>query len=175
MAEHSYTSRRELDQYTFHPAVTLLAPLACILLQAMVPKTLPWLAILDLPLLATIFFAVARRNPIAGTVTGTLIGLLQDGLTNHPFGVYGIAKAIVGYAAASIGFVVDVENIPIRAGLTFGFSVLQSVLLYLIAHLLLGDPTYAAHPVHELLRAVVNSAVAIPVFFLLDRFKTRAD
>jgi rod shape-determining protein MreD len=53
--------------------------------------------------------------------------------------------------------------------------VLQSVLLYLIAHLLLGDPTYAAHPVHELLRAVVNSAVAIPVFFLLDRFKTRAD
>jgi rod shape-determining protein MreD len=173
MAEHSYTSRRELDQYGFHPAVTLLAPLACILLQVLLPKTFPWLAILDLPLIATIFFAVARRSPIAGTVTGTLIGFFQDGLTNQYFGVNGIAKGIVGYIAASIGFAVDIENVMNRALLVFSLSLLNSGLLYVIAHWLLGDVTYKLTPLHELIRAVANSVVAIPLFYLLDRFRTR--
>jgi rod shape-determining protein MreD len=173
MAEHSYTSRRELDQYAFHPAVTLLVPVVCILLQVVLPKTFPRLAILDLPLIAVIFFSVARRSQIAGTVTGTLIGLFQDGLTNHPFGVNGIAKGIIGYIAASIGFAVDVENLVNRVVLNFCFSLLQSALLYLIARWLLGDATVHLMPVHELIRAVSNTAVAIPMFYMLDRFRVR--
>jgi rod shape-determining protein MreD len=173
MAEHSYTSRREIDQYGFHPAVTILAPLACILVQAILPKTFPWLISLDLPLIATIFFAVSRRSPIAGTVTGTLIGLFQDGLSNNHFGEYGIAKAIVGYIAASIGFAVDVENVVNRALLVFSLSLVQSGLMYVISHLLLGDMTYKLAPLHELVRAVANCVVGIPVFYLLDRFRTR--
>src|SRR3984957_13748530 len=129
MAERSYTSREKLDQYGFHPGVTVMAPLVCILLQAMLPKTFPWLIHIDLPLLAVIFFAVSRRSPIAGTVTGTLIGLFQDGLTNHPFGIFGIAKGFIGYCAASIGFAIDVENSVNRAVMVFAFSLLQSVLL----------------------------------------------
>ena len=173
MPEHSYTSRRELDQYAFHPAVTLLVPVVCILLQVVLPKTFPRLAILDLPLIAVIFFSVARRSQIAGTVTGTLIGLFQDGLTNHPFGVNGIAKGIIGYIAASIGFAVDVENLVNRIVLNFCFSLLQSGLLYLIARWLLGDATVRLLPVHELIRAVSNTAVAIPLFYMLDRFRVR--
>jgi rod shape-determining protein MreD len=173
MAEHSYTSRRELDQYAFHPAVTLLVPVVCILLQVVLPKTFPRLAILDLPLIAVIFFSVARRSQIAGTMTGTLIGLFQDGLTNHPFGVNGIAKGIIGYIAASIGFAVDVENLVNRIVLNFCFSLLQSGLLYLIARWLLGDATVRLLPVHELIRAVSNTAVAIPLFYMLDRFRVR--
>ncbi|HXS13732.1 MAG TPA: rod shape-determining protein MreD [Acidobacteriaceae bacterium] len=173
MPEHSYTSRAELDQYAFRPIVTVLAPLLCILLQAMLPKTWAKFNYVDLPLIATIFFAVARRNPITGTITGTLIGLLQDGLTNHPFGVYGIAKAIIGYIAASIGFAVDVDNMVNRVLLNFGFSLVQSGMLYLITRRLLADPSVHLQPVHELVCAVVNAIVAIPVFLLLDRFKLR--
>ena len=173
MAEHSYTSREEMDQYGFHPGVTLLAPLICILLQAMLPKTFPWLIHIDLPLVATIFFAVSRRSPIAGAVTGTLIGLFQDGLTNHPFGVEGIAKGVIGYVAASIGFAVDVDNLVNRMALVFTLSLFQSGLLYVIAHWLLGDVTYRLLPWHEAGSAVANCAVAIPMFFLLDRFRTR--
>jgi rod shape-determining protein MreD len=173
MPEHSYTSRRELDQYAFRPVVTVLAPLLCLVLQAMLPKTFPKFAILDLPLIATIFFAVARRNPISGTLTGTIIGLFQDGLTNRPFGVNGIAKGVIGYLAASIGFAVDVDNVTNRALMIFAFSLLQSGMLYLISRRLLGDVTVHLQPVHELLRAVANTVVAIPLFFLLDRFKIR--
>jgi rod shape-determining protein MreD len=173
MAEHSYTSRQELEQHDFHPAVTVLAPLTCILLQVLLPNAVPWLANLDLPLVATIFFAVARRSQIAGSVTGMTIGLFQDGLTNHPFGVDGIAKTIVGYIAASIGFAVDVENIINRIVLVFGFSLLQSGLLYVIAHWLLGDPTYRLLPLQQLLSALANTVVALPIFYVLDKFKTR--
>jgi len=173
MPEHSYTSRAELDQYAFRPIVTVLAPLLCILLQAMLPKTWAKFNYVDLPLIATIFFAVARRNPITGTITGTVIGLLQDGLTNHPFGVYGIAKGIIGYIAASIGFAVDVDNMINRVLLNFGFSLVQSGMLYLITRRLLADPSVHLQPLHELICAIVNAVVAIPVFLLLDRFKIR--
>ena len=171
MAEHSYTSRRELDQYRFHPAVTLLAPLACVLLQVELPKLWPYFAILDLPLIAVIFFAVARRSPIAGTFTGAAIGLLQDALSNQPIGVNGMAKCVIGYAAASIGVKVDVENIGTRALMNFGFSLLQSVLLFLIQRRLLGLPDAHLLWVHELIRAAVDMAISLPVFLLLDRGK----
>lgn len=173
MREISYTSRRELDQYTFHPLVTILAPLACILLQVTLPKVFPAVGILDLPLIATIYFAVSRRSPIAGAVTGTFIGLFQDGLTNHPFGVFGIAKAMVGYSAASIGFAVDLDNVINRAILNFLLSITQSVLYFVITRYLLANPTVHLEPVHEILRAVANTVVAIPLFYLLDHFRTR--
>jgi rod shape-determining protein MreD len=172
MAEHSYTSRRELDQYVFHPAVTVLVPVAAVLLQTVLPKLWRPLEILDLPLVIVIFFALARRSPIAGTVTGTLIGLFQDGLTNLPLGINGIAKAIIGYIAASVGFAVDVENLINRVAMNFFFCLLQSLMLYFISRFLVADPR-ALRPVHELLRAVCNTVVAVPIFFLLDNFRHR--
>lgn len=175
MPEHSYTSRRELEQYRFHPLVTVLAPLLCVLLGAMLPRLWPKLDILDLPLIATVFFAVSRRSPVAGTLTGTAIGLLQDAFTDLPFGVNGIAKAIVGYLAASLGFAIDVENIFNRVLMNFVASLLQSAILYLITRRLLGDITVQLRPVYELIRAGVNTAVAIPIFLLLDRFRVLAE
>ena len=171
MANRSYTSRRELEEHSFHPAVTLLVPVAAILLQVLLPHIFPRIAILDLPLIVVIFFAVSRRSPIAGTITGAVIGLLQDALTNQPIGVNGMAKALIGYVAASIGVQVDVENVSTRVLMNFGFTILQSLLLYLINSRLLG---FAGHHLlwkHELIRAVINTVVAIPLFFLLDATK----
>lgn len=171
MATRSYTSRRELEQHSFHPAVSLLVPLAAIILQALLPKPLPRLAILDLPLIVTIFFAVSRRSPIAGALTGATIGLLQDALTNQPIGVNGIAKTVIGYIAASIGVQVDVENLSTRILMNFGFSLLSSILLFLINRRLLGLPGFHLLWLHELIRATVNTIVAVPIFLLLDQAK----
>ncbi|SFS08553.1 rod shape-determining protein MreD [Granulicella pectinivorans] len=171
MANRSYTSRRELEQYSFHPAMTLLVPLAAIVLQVLITKPFAKFAIVDLPLIATIFFAVARRSPIAGTLTGAIIGLCQDALTNQPIGVNGMAKCVVGYTAASIGVKVDVENIGTRVLMNFGFSILQSILLYGIQRGLLGQPGFHLLWVHELIRAAANTAISLPIFLLLDRGK----
>lgn len=173
MRNRSYTSRRELEQHTFSPAVTLLVPLLAILLQSFLPRPLPRFAILDLPLIVVLFFAVSRRSPISGTLTGATVGLLQDALTNQPIGVNGMAKAAIGYVAASIGLQVDVESPLTRIVITFGFSLVNSVLLFLIDHRLLGLPDFHLLWGHELLRACANTVVAIPIFFLLDRAKRR--
>ena len=173
MPTRSYTSRRELEQHTFSPVVTLLVPLLAILLQAFLPKLFPRFAILDLPLIIVLFFAVSRRSPIAGTLTGAIVGLLQDALTNQPIGVNGMAKSAIGYIAASIGLQVDVESPLTRIVITFTFSIINSVLLFLIDRRLLGLPGYHLLWGHELLRACANTVVAIPIFFLLDHAKRR--
>jgi rod shape-determining protein MreD len=171
MATHSYTSRRELEQHSFPPAVALLVPLGAILLQALLPRPFPRLAILDLPLIVTVFFAVSRRNPVAGTLTGATIGLLQDALTNQPIGVNGMAKSVIGYIAASIGVQIDVENLTTRILINFGFFLVNSFLLFLINRRLLGLTDFHILWVHELIRAAINTVVALPIFYLLDNTK----
>jgi len=173
MPSRSYTSRSEFEQYSFNVFVTILVPFALILIQAYLPIIFPRLLILDLPLIAVIFFAVGRRNPILGALTGASIGLVQDMLTGQPIGIYGIAKTIIGYIASSIGLQVDVENITTRILMNFGFSILQSGLLFLIQHYLLGLANYKISWLHELYRAIFNTLVAIPLFLLLDRTKRR--
>jgi rod shape-determining protein MreD len=171
MVTRSYMSRREVEQQSFSFPVAILVPVGAILLQVLLPRLLPALAILDLPLIVTLFFAISRRSPIAGTITGGTIGLLQDVLTSTYIGVNGMAKSVIGYAAASLGSRIDVDNPATRALLTFGFSLLQSALIYLIERRLLGIHGLHELWLHELLRATVNTAVAVPVFLLLDRWK----
>ena len=57
--------------------------------------------------------------------------------------------------------------------MNFVFSLLQSGLLFLIHRFLMGDRTFREHLPYELLKAAVNTALAIPLFLLLDRLKQR--
>ncbi len=167
----SYTSRRELEQHSFHPVVTLAVPLLAVMLQAMLPRLVPGSLLVDLPLLVTIFFAVSRRSPIAGALTGAMIGLLQDALTSQPLGVNGMAKTVVGYLGASIGLRLDVDALPTRVLLTFVFSLLNGLLLYLVVRRLLDLRSEQLLWWHQVTRAALNTAVGVPLFYLLDRAK----
>ena len=173
MPSLSYTSRRELEEHSFPPAVTLLVPVAAIVLQVLLSKLYWRFSILDLPLIVAIFFSVSRRNPAAGTLTGAAIGLAQDALTGRPIGVNGMAKSVIGYIAASIGVQVDVENLTTRIFINFGFFLLNSFLIFLINRRLLGNADFHILWLHELIRAAINTAVALPIFFLLDNTKRR--
>jgi rod shape-determining protein MreD len=171
MPSLSYTSREEIEQHSFSPAVTLLVPVAAIILQVLMTKLYWRLTILDLPLIVAIFFSVSRRSPSAGTLTGAAIGLAQDALTGRPIGVNGMAKSVIGYIAASIGVQVDVDNLVTRVLMNFGFSLLNSVILFLINRRLLGQAEAHIGWIHELLRALANTFVAVPIFYLLDLTK----
>lgn len=168
MAILTYSSRREIEEHKFHPLVTVLVPFAALFLQVYLPKLVPQLSLLDLPLIVVIFFSIARRSPIAGTLTGALVGLVQDAFTGQPIGINGICKSLIGYTAASIGIRVDVENPATRLLLNFGFSFVQSLLYFAILRSLLGMEAHWLWR-HELLRAVANTVVAVPIFYLLDR------
>ena len=96
-------SQRESRISKFRPWVLLVVPLIAILFQVYVPLFFQFLAYLDMPLLVTVYFALMRRSPIAGTFIGAFIGLAQDSLSKNPLGMYGIVKTLVGYFAASVG------------------------------------------------------------------------
>jgi rod shape-determining protein MreD len=127
---------------------------------------------LDLPLMVVIYFAMSRRNPISATVGGALMGILQDALTHQPLGVFGIAKAFIGYLAASLGVKIDTEAHGTRLVLTFLFVLLHNGVDWVLVRHLLALPM-AWNWLNELLRAAINALIAVVLFALLDRARSR--
>jgi rod shape-determining protein MreD len=168
----TYTSNEQIEVYRFSILAAIGVPLAAVALQAFLPRWLPFFNIFDLPLLVVIFFGVARRSPVTGLLTGAAIGLFQDSLTIHPLGLYGIAKTVVGYGASSLGVKIDVENAGSRFLVTLFFYVVHQIVYFTVANGLVRITIHWSWP-HELLAALVNAVVAVPLFALLDRFKSR--
>jgi len=166
----TYSREERIEVYHFSLWVTVLVPLFALVLQAFLPIRLHFFSIFDLPLLVTIFFAVARRSQISGLMTGAIIGLLQDSLTHQPLGVYGISKSVVGYAASSVGAKIDVENPGSRLLLTFCFYILHQLIFFAVARGLVGTNLQWIW-MHEIRGAIANSIVAVVLFYVLDRFK----
>ncbi|HZU09158.1 MAG TPA: rod shape-determining protein MreD [Pseudacidobacterium sp.] len=172
MSMLSAAVRRDSESQSHPLLVYVLAPLLALGLQSFVALHFHGFAILDLPLLVTIYFAISHRHPVAGTVTGALIGIAQDALTRHPLGIFGICKSIIGYLAASLGVRIDTENPATRAALTFCFVFLHSGIYWLLVRRLLAQP-FLWIWLHELLRAVVNAVVAVVLFALLDKTRRK--
>ena len=94
----TYTSGEQVEVYRFNWPITLGVPATALFLQAWLPQQFPFFAMLDLPLLVTIFFGISRRNPISGLLTG--------GAQNHLFHYcprYGEPDRALELAARTVG------------------------------------------------------------------------
>lgn len=169
----TYTSQEQVEVYRFSLPVAIAIPVVALFLQAFIPLRLHFFSLFDLPLLVVIFFAVARRNPISGLLTGAVIGLLQDSLTHQPIGIYGIAKTVVGFGASSLGAKLDIENVGARFLVTLFFYVVHEIVYFAVARGLVKLALEWSWS-HELGAALLNAATAAILFTLLDRFKQRA-
>jgi rod shape-determining protein MreD len=169
----SYTSREEIEVNKFGWAVSAGIPLAAIFIQVFFTVRLPRFMVFDLPLLVTIYFAVARRRPIVGLLTGAAIGTMQDSFGSGYIGVNGIANTIVGFLASSLGVKLDVENPGSRFLVTLAFFLVHQIVRIVIDVLLVGkrDPWNWGG---VLLGAVANGLLAVILFTALDRLKMRA-
>jgi len=169
----TYTSHEQVEVYRFSPPAAILIPLIAVFLQAFVPLRFHFFSIFDLPLLVVIFFAVTRRNPVSGMLTGAAIGILQDALTpSVPIGVFGIANTVVGYGASSLGARIDVDNMASRFLVTIFFCVVHEITYFTVASGLVGITVHWNWP-HELASALANATLAVGMFAILDRFKLR--
>lgn len=169
----TYTSGEQVEVYRFSIPVTIGVPLLALFLQAFIPLRFPGFAVyIDLPLLVTIFFAMARRNPISGLLTGAVIGLAQDMLGHGPIGIYGIAKTVVGYGASSLGVKLDVENAGARFLVTLGFYLVHSAVYVAVGRFLL-NMTQSQSWFHGFLAGLANAALGTFLYFALDKFKQR--
>jgi rod shape-determining protein MreD len=147
-------------------------PVLAVVLQAWLPRLLGRFAWFDLPLVVTVFFALSRRNPIQGSILGGILGIFEDALTGHAIGINGVAKTLVGYLAASVGILVNVENHAIRLILTFVLSLVGSAAYIFVVRFLLGL-SLDSNWLMELYKALGNSLIALVLFPLLDRTKIR--
>lgn len=169
----TYTSGEQVEVYRFSIPVTIGVPLLALFAQAFVPLRFPRFAMyVDLPLLVTIFFAMARRNPISGLLTGAFIGLAQDMLGHNPIGIYGIAKTVVGYGASSLGVKLDVENAGARFLVTLGFYFVHAAVYFTVSRGLVNMSQTWSWP-HGILAALANAFLGVVLYFVLDKFKQR--
>jgi rod shape-determining protein MreD len=167
------TSREEVEVHRFSWVASFEMPLLAIFVQSFFTRHVQFLETFDLPLLVTIFFAVARRRPIPGMLTGALIGTLQDSIAGIPVGLNGIAKTIIGYLASSLGVKLDVDNPGSRFLMTFAFYIIHRV-VYVVIAIWMAGMNEAVNWTHSLIAALANGLLAVVLFALLDRLKERA-
>src|SRR6202166_3714554 len=161
-----------IEVHKFRGGAIVGATLLALMFQAFVPVYFAKAAMLDLPLLVTIYFGLSRRNPSTGLLLGMVIGLLQDSLSGPtvPLGLYGIAKTIIGYLASSIGARLDTEHPAARFALTMIFFVVHQGFITLTRRMLLAEPE-PWFTLRLLIAAAVNAVVAVMLFALLDRLR----
>src|ERR1700739_4984772 len=161
-----------IEVHKFRSGAIVGAVILSLMLQAFVPVYIPKFAVLDLPLLVTIYFGLSRRNPATVLLLGMVIGLLQDSLSGPtvPLGLYGIAKTITGYLASSIGARLDTEHPAARFALTMFFFALHQAVIVLTRRILLAQPEPWFN-LHLLAAAFLNAFLAVLIFLLLDRLR----
>ena len=164
-----------IEVHKFRAGAIIIATLLALVIQTWTPVHLSKAALLDLPLLVTIYFGLSRRNPSTGLLLGMAIGLAQDSLSGPtvPLGLYGIAKTIIGYLASSIGARLDTEHPAARFALTALFFVVHQGLIVLTRRILLAQPEPWFNT-HLAVAALVNAVVAVFLFVLLDRLRKRS-
>jgi rod shape-determining protein MreD len=101
------------------------------------------------------------------------IGLVQDSLSHQPIGMFGIVKTLVGYFAASVSQRFDVENPIVTFILSFFFYFFHQFFYWVLARALLGE-AMIFDPQQTLLFGLLNAAVALPLFHILDKLKVAA-
>lgn len=154
----------------YRPAATAAIALAAILFRVYVPPFFPYVEYLQLPLLVTVYFSMMRRSPVVGVVYGMSIGLVQDALSAHPLGIYGIVKTLVGYFSASVSQRFDVERQTSRMVLAFFFLLFHQFFYWVLRESVLGQ-LYTFDVPQTLVVAVLNALVAIPFFHILDKLR----
>jgi rod shape-determining protein MreD len=161
-----------IEVHKFRGGAIVGATLLALMFQAFVPVYFAKAAMIDLPLLITIYFGLSRRNPSTGLLLGMVIGLLQDSLSGPtvPLGLYGIAKTVIGYLASSIGARLDTEHPAARFALTVIFFGLHQGIVLLTRRILLAQSS-VWFTMHLAAAAVVNAIVAVFLFALLDHLR----
>ncbi len=154
--------------YRWRPLWLVLVPVTAILFQVYLPLFIRYFTYLELPLLVTVYFSLKRGRPAQGVLYGASIGLVQDSLSSNPLGMFGIVKTLVGYFSASVSLRFDVDNILVRFLLGLFFFFFHQFFYWVLARALLGQSLEFVIG-QTLLFGLMNAAVAVPLFHLLDK------
>ena len=120
----------------------------------------------DLVLVAVVYVALTS-GPVAGMLSGTMAGLMQDALSSGVIGIGGLAKTVVGFLAGIVGTQFIVANSLPRFVVFFAATAVHAVLfmgLYILLDLRQFGTPYGAVAG----QALGNAIVGIIVFQLVE-------
>lgn len=167
------TPRPKVEIYRLNPVFIVLLAVLTLALQSYLPVHIPLARYLDLPLLVVVYFGMTRRNAVHGITVGALVGLAQDSLTRGPIGMTGIVKTVIGYVTTFLSSSFDVDNRAFRFAISFAAYWLNYLLLVSMSALVLRF-SIPLEGLTRLLASLVNSAICVLLFSLLDRFRRQA-
>ncbi|MFL6259844.1 MAG: rod shape-determining protein MreD [Thermoanaerobaculia bacterium] len=102
-------------------------------------------------------------SSLSGLLVGMLVGLLQDTLTSGPFGLFGFADTIIGYATARLAQRLVIQR-PTGVLALVGFaSMLQQAIVLGLAFVLLPSPETPS-PVWTAIRAASCGLLGMVVY-----------
>jgi len=163
-------TERAINVYRVHALTRWGSAFLALVLQTFLPVVLPPAHLLDLPLLVVIYFSVTRRSRVFGTLFGSAVGLAEDALSHGFLGMFGVVKALVGYLGAWASVKFDLEQFLGRLALTAALVLFHSLALDELRRLLLESPP-PFQPLDLASVVLLNSAVAVVLFQVLDRFR----
>jgi rod shape-determining protein MreD len=164
---------RPINVYRVHPLTLWITAFSALVLQAFLTTRVPLTRQFDLPLLVVIYFAMMHRSKVFGTLLGALVGLAEDLLGAGLIGIFGIAGALVGYFGAWASVLFDLEQFLGRLALTAALVLFQSLTVAGLQHVLVTAPQ-PFQPLDLASRVLLNSALALVLFQVLDRFRRPA-
>lgn len=163
-------SQRESRISHFRAWVLFVVPVLALLYQYWAPLFFVRLAYVESTLLVTIYFAMMRRSQVNGILVGMSMGLAQDALAFTPLGMFGIAKTMIGFFAASIGLRIDVGQPFVRFLAVFVFYFFHQFLYWLLGRALLSQAILFDWQNNAVL-GVLNAVVGVALFHFLDKLK----
>jgi len=170
MATHT---QRPIPVFRMHPAILWSTVFTALLLQAFLPLKMPLARLFDVPLLVAIYFALVKRDKIFAIALGAAMGLAQDALSNGFIGIFGMAKALTAYLAASASFKFELDEVLTRLGLTAILVPVHGIFLLTLQRGLLENPP-PFQPWDLLSSALLNVGLGLILFHLLDRLRQPA-
>jgi rod shape-determining protein MreD len=162
--------KREVEVFRVRPATLWVTILLALLLQTFLPLKIPLAGLMDLPLLVTVYFILVRQNKIFGVILGTALGLMQDALSHGYLGMFGMAKALIGYLAAYAAIRFNVESLFARSVVTASLILLHNLCMAGLQHALLDSPP-PFFPLDLASAVLVNLALSLILFPVVDRFR----
>jgi rod shape-determining protein MreD len=148
-------------------ATIILAVAVALVLQTTLTRFLVRGAVaVDLVLVLVVYVAL-RSGPVAGLLSGTFAGLLQDALSSGVIGIGGLAKTLVGFLAGVVGTQFIVAHALPRFVVFVAATVLHAVVfmgLYVLLDLRHFGTPYAAVAG----QALGNAVVGVVAFELVE-------
>ncbi len=140
------------------------------IIQLALSAALPDALLIDLPVIMTICLAW-RSSPVAGAASGTVFGLIHDGILGLSFGVNGLSKTLIGFACANLRHTLRPESYLAQAVLILSLALADNCCVYGLLYLL-GQPMPPGFQMDFLLETAVTGLVGTAIFNVYNRIKS---